>query len=730
MPKFLNCLLIVLSQVLSVSAGNVRVYRQIPVENVKASASSAISSSPAANVVNGEGMTAGGHVSNNLGEGMWVSKPSLRPVRYSSGTAEGAVWFLCEFTAVENVDQIRVWNHNQNELTRRGLRKVYIDYSVDGAKWNRILDDGRDYHIIPESVGRNPEPADYVLNVRGLKMKYLCVTAASKGGNHYDMKNPVVAVETEDMRQNPAYYGLAEISFWRLENVREDELGRLSDVEVIPSQGYLKTDAGPRREFKVRFDTLVYSGARLTFSINGSEWSEVIGVCPEGVSEKIFLFPAGYMEESARLEVSATSRQGRVSKSVEVPAARKWIVDFFPHSHVDIGYTHHQDEVMRLQWRNFERAMDLAERTEHYPEEARFKWNTETTWAVMGYLQEYAGTPKADRLVAAVKAGVINVNAALGSILTGISRQEELMHVFDDAHRIEEIAGVPCVTAMMSDVPGQVWGLATAMAQNGVRYYSPGPNYVPFYGRIGNDRAAALHVKWGDRPFWWLSQSGTDKVLVFEAGRGYSWFHGWLAGRLSVCGLEPIWEYLGQLETEEYPYNMCYMRYTVHGDNGPPDQLMPDVIQEWNEKYDSPRFRIATAQEFFEDFERAYGDELPSYGGDMTPTWEDGAGSTARETSMNRESASRLAQTQTLWSICLRPRTRTQRISLRRRSRTRYFSLSTPGAHPQAGRNRFPSSQSSFGTRRNHSRTARTCSQGDCWLAHWLVWKVLENIFM
>ena len=127
MPKFLICLLIVLSQVLSVSAGNVRVYRQIPAENVKASASSAISSSPAANVVNGKGMTAGGHVSNNLGEGMWVSEPSLMPVRYSSGTAEGAAWFLCEFTDVENVDQIRIWNHNQNELTRRGLRKVYID---------------------------------------------------------------------------------------------------------------------------------------------------------------------------------------------------------------------------------------------------------------------------------------------------------------------------------------------------------------------------------------------------------------------------------------------------------------------------------------------------------------------------------------------------------------------------------------------------------------------------
>ena len=57
---------------------------------------------------------------------------------------------------------------------------------------------------------------------------------------------------------------------------------------------------------------------------------------------------------------------------------------------------------------------------------------------------------------------------SLGSILTGISRQEELMHIFDDAHWISDEVGVELNTAMMSDVPGQAWGLVTAMAKNGV----------------------------------------------------------------------------------------------------------------------------------------------------------------------------------------------------------------------------------------------------------------------
>lgn len=78
---------------------------------------------------------------------------------------------------------------------------------------------------------------------------------------------------------------------------------------------------------------------------------------------------------------------------------------------------------------------------------------------------------------------------------------------------------------------------------------------------------------------------------------------------------------------------------------------MPDVIRAWNERYDSPQFRITTTKEFFTAFEEQYGEYLPTYGGDMTPTWEDGASSTARETAMNRESAARLTRTEILWSM-------------------------------------------------------------------------------
>ena len=343
----------------------------------------------------------------------------------------------------------------------------------------------------------------------------------------------------------------------------------------------------------------------------GRKWTEVIKPSPIGITVVEGLFPSGYMEEGADVSLELKSSQANLNQTYNVLGARQWKLYFLPHSHLDIGYTHPQDDVMKLQWRNFERAIELAKHTANYPEGSRFKWNSEATWALMGYLDNYKGTEKANTMIQAIKDGVLGVDASLGSILTGVCKQEELMHLFDDAHRISKMTGVEFNTAMMSDVPGQSWGLVTAMAQNGVKYYSPGPNYVPFFGKVGNDRAAQLHVEWGDKPFYWKSQSGEDKVLFWQTGRGYSWFHGWLMNRLASCGVTPIWEYLTDLETREYPYDICYLRYTVNGDNGPPDGLMSDVIKAWNEKYESPKFYIGTTKELFTEFEKEYGAQLP-----------------------------------------------------------------------------------------------------------------------
>ena len=65
----------------------------------------------------------------------------------------------------------------------------------------------------------------------------------------------------------------------------------------------------------------------------------------------------------------------------------------------------------------------------------------------------------------------------------------------------------------------------------------------------------------------------------------------------------------------------------------------------------SPRLVISSTSEAFRALEERYGDRLPQVRGDWTPYWEDGAGSSAAETAMNRASSERLAQAETLWAM-------------------------------------------------------------------------------
>jgi hypothetical protein len=323
-------------------------------------------------------------------------------------------------------------------------------------------------------------------------------------------------------------------------------------------------------------------------------------------------------------------------RTVTIKPIRKWEVYLLHHSHVDIGYTHVQTEVVRMHWRYFEQVIELARKSADYPPGSRFKWNVEVLWAVDSYLKQ-ASKEKREQFIEAVRKGWIALDALYGNELTALCRPEELIRLVDYAQKLKQRYGFTIDSAMITDVPGYTWGIVPVLAQSGVKYFSVGPNRGH---RIGYTLSS-----WGDKPFYWESPSGKRKVLCWVAGEGYSLFH---AGRLDGGRL---FEYLKRLEKSEYPYDMLQVRYSIGGDNGPPDPGLSDFVKNWNEKYAYPKLIVATASEMCREFERRYGDRIPRARGDFTPYWEDGAGSSARETSMNRDAAERLVQAETLWAM-------------------------------------------------------------------------------
>jgi len=309
------------------------------------------------------------------------------------------------------------------------------------------------------------------------------------------------------------------------------------------------------------------------------------------------------------------------------------------YSHNDIGYTDLQTDVERKQWRNLDQALELIRKTRDFPPEARFRWNFETIWSLESWLQKASAEQKQE-FFAAVKEGSLGVTALYANMLTGLATDVEMSHFFDFARRLRAEYGIEINTAATSDVPGFTWGIVPALAHSGVKYFASGPNT--------GDRIGYTLQAWGDKPFYWLSQSGEEKVLFWVAGVGYSSFH---EGELSKLGDEKIFKLLRGLEETGYPYSIIHLPYTTGGDNGPPDPTLPEFVRHWNERHVTPRLIIATHEQMFREFEKRHGASLPTYAGDFTPYWEDGAASTALETAMARAAVSRLVQAEALWAI-------------------------------------------------------------------------------
>lgn len=132
-----------------------------------------------------------------------------------------------------------------------------------------------------------------------------------------------------------------------------------------------------------------------------------------------------------------------------------------PHSHHDIGYTHIQDDVRKIQWQHIDNAIELAEKTKDYPIGARFKWNTEVLWALETYLDS-ADEQKKQKLINAIHNGCIGVDGLYANMLTGLCSPEEWIWMMETVRKISNKCNLKIKSAMISDIPGWSWSMVPA----------------------------------------------------------------------------------------------------------------------------------------------------------------------------------------------------------------------------------------------------------------------------
>ncbi|MBP1605429.1 MAG: glycoside hydrolase [Acidobacteria bacterium] len=418
---------------------------------------------------------------------------------------------------------------------------------------------------------------------------------------------------------------------------RVEEWSRVRAEEAVFADGQRAVRAAISRVGPAR-PAVVRSGDRILWS----------GEAPPGYTT-VLVRVGSNVATTVPITVSVGDAPAAVA-TLAMRAVPPRTIHLLPHSHVDIGYSDPQPEVERKQWKNLRDAVALGRATASYPPEARFKWNVEGLWSVESYLAQATASER-QAFADGVRDGTIGLQANYTNLLTGLATPEELRRWTDVAHRVRTALGVgPIRSAMHSDIPGLSWAAVSALASSGVRYFSSGPNYMPGLPD-GGDRIGATLKALGDRPFWWTSPSGEERLLFWMAGRGYSWFHGLNSGGASDRSRDAILDYVKVLADSQYPYDMIQVRYTVGGDNGPVDPNLADFVKRWNDTFASPRLAIDTAEAMFAEFERRHGAELPVMSGDMTPYWEDGALSSAAEEALVRAAARRIDQAERLAAL-------------------------------------------------------------------------------
>ena len=379
------------------------------------------------------------------------------------------------------------------------------------------------------------------------------------------------------------------------------------------------------------------TATKVTLRMNGNR--QIVSMAP-GTSQIRFLAPEVQRETPAHLAVEVDGEQV-ADFPLTLRPVRHWTIYLLPHSHVDIGYTLLQEDVRKKQIANVREALGLIKRTANFPPDAQFKWNLEVLWPMDGYLK--SATPaEQQEVLDAVRSGKLFVNGYYGNLLTGLASPNELLRAFDPSTRLAAQAGVRLDTAMQDDTPGQTWGNVTALSQAGVKYLKLGPN--------NGDRTGTSLITWRDRPFYWQSPSGKERVLTWMSYGGYS-----LALNINKNLNAFLPGYLDGLEEQKYAYDISALHWCVNGDNGSPDEDLPAMVRDWNAAHAFPRLVIAGSREPFVALEKRFAGKIPTVRGDLTPFWEDGAASTASETALKRNATDRLVQAATLWAMQGRP---------------------------------------------------------------------------
>jgi alpha-mannosidase len=360
------------------------------------------------------------------------------------------------------------------------------------------------------------------------------------------------------------------------------------------------------------------SPGKIIFFIEGKESlkSDLVA----GTNRFLLTVPA--VTKPKKVTISAKIDDGTLQKyAVNINPPKKWEIYFVQHAHTDIGYTRPQSEILAEHMRYIDYALDYCDKTDGFPDEAKFRWTCESAWVTREYLRSRPAS-QIERFKKRIAEGRIEVTGMYAN-MAEIS-DEDIMYDFLQPLKEFSKYGIPVKTAMQNDVNGIAWCMPDYFKNTGVRYLIMGINetrsVLPF-----------------DKPtvFWWEAPSG-ERLLAFRADHYMTGnFYGLESGSIKA---EIMIGHLADLDKGGYPFDKIGIQFSGYfTDNAPPSTAASALVKQWNARYESPKLRLSVASEFPEYIEKNYAASLHVYRNAWLDWWTDGYGSTSRETAEVRK---------------------------------------------------------------------------------------------
>ncbi len=394
-------------------------------------------------------------------------------------------------------------------------------------------------------------------------------------------------------------------------------------LDVVPTPFIARDGSGFKQLLRVTVDNP--GGAtrgEVTAALGSAEFRLPLEKIPGGLSEHSFFVPEVTADVGATFTLRAGRRTAAVEKTLSPP--RHWTIHLFHHSHTDIGYTELQTRIFKRHAEYLDDVVKYCRETDDYPDDAKFRWNIEISWALQNYL-EHRSEKQVNELLDLVRQGRVEVGAWYLQ-LSDLFAHDELVRAVDWAASLGKRYGLSIRSAMNNDVTGWSWAAPQVLSRAGVRYFATGINETRSRAPLRRPNA-----------FYWESPDGS-RILHWN-GEHYLAANTALRIHEGVDTCSPlIAKYLGDLETRgDYPYDLIALN--VGGrvtDNCPPGRKLSDIVRDWNERWAFPKLRLSVMRDFFEAFEEKYGAQLPTYKLGWPDYWTDGAASSAFETGLNR----------------------------------------------------------------------------------------------